>query len=107
MAGSTRAPSAEGLTARRAAVVSCWMCGTRLNPDHMVPDGASACDDIRWYCRDTRACTDRWTSARYQAPAAVAAPPGDGIAALSPQTAKPAVPDPIPQSRKGGRGDEQ
>jgi len=27
----------------------------------MVPDGGSACADVRWYCRDMRACTGRWT----------------------------------------------
>src|SRR5215472_1018419 len=39
-------------------VTSCWMCGIRLSADHMVADGGSACDDIRWYCQDTRACTE-------------------------------------------------
>jgi hypothetical protein len=45
-----------------AAVESCWMCGTRLPADQLVADGGSACSDIRWYCRDTRTCTERWTS---------------------------------------------
>jgi hypothetical protein len=76
MAGSAGTPGAEGPAARPAAPVSCWMCGIRLNPEHMVPDGAGACDDIRWYCQDTAACAERWTSARNQAPAAGAAPPG-------------------------------
>ena len=35
-----------------------------------MPDGDSACDDIRWYCQDTRACAERWTQARRQARAA-------------------------------------
>ena len=43
-------------------VTSCWMCGIRLSADHMVADGGSACDDVRWYCQDTRACTERWTA---------------------------------------------
>jgi hypothetical protein len=43
-------------------VTSCWMCGIRLSADHMIADGGSACDDVRWYCQDTRACTERWTS---------------------------------------------
>lgn len=43
-------------------VTSCWMCGIRLSADHMMADGGSACDDVRWYCRDTRACTERWTA---------------------------------------------
>jgi hypothetical protein len=43
-------------------VRSCWMCGIRLSADEMVADGGSACLDLRWYCLDTRACTERWTS---------------------------------------------
>ena len=73
MADEERAPSAAGLAARRPAVVSGWMCGIRLQQNQMVPDGGSACGDIRWYCEDTRACTERWTSARHEARAAAAA----------------------------------
>jgi len=46
----------------RAGVRSCWMCGIRLPADQMVADGGSACPDLRWYCRDTAGCTERWTS---------------------------------------------
>lgn len=67
MADNIRTPVAEDPAAWRAAVVSCWMCGIRLNPDQMVPDGTGACHDIRWYCQDAAACTERWTSARNQA----------------------------------------
>jgi len=70
MADEQSAPSVAGLAARRPAVVPCWMCGIRLQQNQMVPDGGSACGDIRWYCKDTRACTERWTSARSQAQAA-------------------------------------
>ena len=49
---------------RRAAVVQCWLCGTRLHQNQMVPDGSDACDDIRWYCQDSRSCTERWTAAQ-------------------------------------------
>lgn len=48
--------------AERATVRSCWMCGTRLAADQMVADGGTACLDLRWYCRDIRACTERWNS---------------------------------------------
>jgi hypothetical protein len=61
MADMTDTSSAEGV-AWRAVVVSCWLCGIRQHQNQMVPDGGSACSDIRWYCRDTRACTERWTS---------------------------------------------
>lgn len=45
-----------------AIVRSCWMCGIHLSGDQMMADGGSACADLRWYCRDTWACTQRWTS---------------------------------------------
>jgi len=48
--------------AAQATAKSCWMCGIRLPAEHMVADGGGACHDLRWYCRDTRACTERWTS---------------------------------------------
>jgi len=67
MSDLTPPPLAGGPAARRAAVVACWMCGIQLHQSQMVPDGGSACDDVRWYCRDTRACSERWTSTRRQA----------------------------------------
>ena len=42
-------------------VESCWMCGIRVRVDQLVADGGSACPDVRWYCRDMRGCTQRWT----------------------------------------------
>jgi hypothetical protein len=47
-----------------AAVEACWMCGIRLPAEFLVPDGGSACADVRWYCVDTWGCTERWTSRR-------------------------------------------
>ncbi len=46
---------------RRDRKERCWLCGVRLPVALMVPDGGSACADVRWYCRDMRACTERWT----------------------------------------------
>ena len=66
MADQTDTPATEGISARRAAVVSCWMCGIRLHSTQMMPDGGSACADIRWYCTDARACTQRWASSARQ-----------------------------------------
>ena len=40
------------------------MCGIRLHPSKMMPDGGEWCDDIRWYCLDAKACTQRWTGSR-------------------------------------------
>jgi len=102
MAYEEHAPSPAGFAARRPAAVSCWMCGIRLQHNHMVPDGGSACGDIRWYCKDTRACTERWTSARRQARAAAIASRRSAIAApLSATT--PATPGPTPAAG-GARG---
>ena len=61
--------------AEQANAKSCWMCGIRLPADQMVADGGSSCPDLRWYCRDTWACTGRWTS-RPATPAAI----GEGTA---------------------------
>ena len=58
--------------ARQASAKPCWLCGIRLPADQMVADGGSACPDLRWYCRDTPACTERWTS-RVVRPAAIGA----------------------------------
>ena len=48
--------------AEQANAKSCWMCSIRLPADQMVADGGNACPDLRWYCQDTWACTERWTS---------------------------------------------
>jgi hypothetical protein len=73
MSEKMHTPAAEGIAARRTAVVSCWLCGTRLDKNQMVSDGGSACPDIRWYCQDARACTERWIASRRQMQAAGAA----------------------------------
>ena len=46
------------------ATERCWLCGARLTVQMLVPDGGSGCTDVRWYCRNTRVCTDRWTAQR-------------------------------------------
>jgi hypothetical protein len=45
-------------------VMSCWLCGIRSPAAQMMPDGGPACGDVRWYCRDLRGCTERWTAPR-------------------------------------------
>ena len=86
-------PPPSSPLARRTAVVSCWLCGIRLHQNQMVPDGGSACLDIRWYCKDIRACTDRGFSARRQRLAAEAAAPGMATAAPAVQMVKPSAGD--------------
>jgi len=73
MADQIPTPLPEGSATRRATVVSCWLCGIHRHKQQMVPDGSSACADIRWYCKDSQACTERWTSSRHQLQAAGAA----------------------------------
>jgi hypothetical protein len=38
------------------------LCGIALPTGLMVPDGGQACADIRWYCKDVKSCTERWTA---------------------------------------------
>jgi hypothetical protein len=60
-AGGNGAESRNGADVTRPyATQSCWLCDARLPTERMVPDGGSSCADLRWYCSDTRACTDRW-----------------------------------------------
>lgn len=53
---------------RHDRIERCWMCGVRLPTAQLVPDGGRACADVRWYCRDLRACTSRWTVASWRRP---------------------------------------
>jgi hypothetical protein len=66
---------------RQDRIERCWLCGIRLSIAQMVPDGGSACADLRWYCRDMRACTGRWTVAAW--------PPGRGTAVSGKSSAVP------------------
>jgi len=47
---------------RQAQSARCSLCGIALPVGMMVPDGGQACADIRWYCKDAKSCTDRWTA---------------------------------------------
>ena len=40
----------------------CSLCGIALPTGLLVPDGGQACADIRWYCKDAKSCTERWTA---------------------------------------------
>jgi hypothetical protein len=72
----------------------CSLCGIALPTGLMVPDGGQACADIRWYCKDAKACTERWTASLPRQP---------HIAPTSPSMVPPttpmipsAVPGPMP-----------
>ena len=47
---------------RALQVARCSLCGLERPIGLMVPDGGEACADLRWYCKDARSCTERWTS---------------------------------------------
>jgi hypothetical protein len=55
---------------RPLEVDECSMCGVTLPLGLLVPDGSPACADIRWYCKDVKSCTERWTTALPQGPEA-------------------------------------
>jgi hypothetical protein len=60
----------------------CSLCGIELPKGLMMPDGGRACADVRWYCRDTKSCTERWT----------AHPPRPARMVLDPPTPRPSGP---------------
>jgi len=47
---------------RQQQSAQCSLCGIALPTGLMVPDGGQACADIRWYCKDAKSCTERWTA---------------------------------------------
>jgi hypothetical protein len=47
---------------RALQAAKCSLCGLEYPIGLMVPDGGDACADLRWYCKDARSCTQRWTS---------------------------------------------
>jgi hypothetical protein len=76
---------------RSLEVVQCSMCGIALPPGLLVPDGGQACADIRWYCKDAKSCTERWTTARPPGRALTSAVPGTAVADAG-ETAPDGVP---------------
>jgi hypothetical protein len=51
---------------RPLEAAQCSLCGIALPLGLLVPDGGEACADVRWYCKDARSCTERWTTVRSQ-----------------------------------------
>jgi hypothetical protein len=76
----------------------CSLCGIALPTGLMVPDGGQACADIRWYCKDAKTCTERWTASLPRHPhiAPTPASMAPAPAPLPPMTPHRAAPDPIP-----------
>jgi hypothetical protein len=68
----------------------CSLCGIARPRGLLVPDGGQACADVRWYCKDAKSCTERWTVARASArahPQAVAGPAVAGAEQAAPDAA--------------------
>ena len=86
-ADPTPDPSATGLGGNRLRpleVAECSLCGVARPQGLLVPDGGSACDGLRWYCKDVKSCTERWVAARQSAPARQPSPFVRTLAAVAP-----------------------
>jgi hypothetical protein len=81
---------------RPLEAAQCSMCGIALPLGLLVPDGGQACADIRWYCKDAKSCTERWTTAR---------PPGRAHTPTAPGTAVAGAGEPAPDEAPAGRLD--
>ena len=81
---------------RTLEIAECSLCGITRPLGLLVPDGGQACADIRWYCKDAKSCTQRWTTAR--PPRHMPAVPGTAVAAAG----EPA-PDAAPAGRPDGK----
>ena len=83
---SPRLAPADPWTAKRddrprpLEVAQCSLCGIALPIGLLVPDGGHACADIRWYCKDAKSCTERWTTARPARRAHIPATPNNAFA---------------------------
>jgi hypothetical protein len=86
---------------RPLEIAQCSLCGIATPLGLLVPDGGQACADIRWYCKDARSCTERWTADRPQARAYTQAVPGTAVAG-----AGEAPPDAASAEQLGGMLEE-
>jgi hypothetical protein len=76
---------------RHLPSAQCSLCGIALPTGLMVPDGGQACADVRWYCKDAKSCTERWT-ASLPRHAHIAPTPASLAPALEPMPASSPVP---------------
>ena len=86
---------------RPLETAQCSMCGIALPLARLVPDGGQACADIRWYCKDAKSCTERWTTARPPGRAHTPAVPGTAVADAGQE-----APDEAPAEQQGSMLDE-
>jgi hypothetical protein len=81
----------------------CSLCGIALPTGLLVPDGGQACADVRWYCKDAKACTERWTAnlprhANIAPTSPNLVPPAPPVTSSGPPAGRrpAAAPDPVP-----------
>jgi hypothetical protein len=93
---------------RPLASAQCSLCGIALPTSLLVPDGGQACADIRWYCKDAKSCTERWTANLPRHPhiaptSASLAPPPMLAPALepAPRAERRPGPEPVPAELRG------
>jgi hypothetical protein len=77
VAGESSAAAEREDLRRSLQAAQCSLCSTLLPVGLMVPDGGQACADVRWYCKDARSCTERWTA--HLSDSASAALPSAGV----------------------------
>ena len=65
---------------RPLEVAQCSLCGIAHPLALLIPDGGQACADIAWYCKDTKSCTERWTTARLPGRVHMPTAPDDAFA---------------------------
>ncbi|MFY9934051.1 MAG: hypothetical protein WAK82_39195 [Streptosporangiaceae bacterium] len=82
-----------GQAPRGPETVSCSLCGTTHPAGLMVADGGAACADVRWYCTDVLACTQRWTARSPSARRRAAAAPPAGRNPAERGSAERSLPD--------------
>jgi len=91
---------------RPLEITQCSLCGIARPLGLLVPDGGQACADIRWYCKDAKACTERWTTARPPRRAHMPAIPAPAVASaaeLTPDAGSTERPDAmVPQAQSAG-----
>ncbi len=80
---------------RHLPSAQCSLCGIALPTGLMVPDGGQACADVRWYCKDAKSCTERWT-ASLPRHAHIAPTPASLAPALAPMPATMQASSPVP-----------
>jgi hypothetical protein len=90
MAAYATSPAPSALGNRALQVAKCSLCGLERPVGLMVPDGGEACTDLRWYCKDAKSCTQRWTSRLRESEAESApAPEPTASKAVAPKPAAP------------------